>query len=74
MMSDTVVELFGQTLVGRLVGIGFGKTENLLDFLGFKNVGAQQTVGQLILANQIRLEPGFAFAIGSLRGYRAGLV
>ena len=41
MVFDAVVELFGQTLVGRLVGTSLGETENLLDFLGVKNMGPQ---------------------------------
>ena len=45
MVFGAVSELFGQILVGRLVGARLGKAENLLNFVAVKNVGAQQTIG-----------------------------
>jgi hypothetical protein len=68
-MSNVVAELFGRILVSRLVGSGLGKTENLLDFVGVKNVGAQQTLGQTIPGNHVDLA-GLVTAINSLRGRR----
>ena len=67
-----MVELFGRILVGWLVGSGLGKTENLFDFVGVKNMGAQQTLGQIIPGNKIDL-PGLPIAISSLRGRLAAL-
>jgi len=67
MVSGAVSELFGQILVGRLVGARVGEAENLLDFVAVKNVGAQQTIGWAIVAKQKRLEPGFAMPIVSFR-------
>jgi hypothetical protein len=67
MVSGAVSELFGQILVGRLVGARLGKAENLLDFIAAKNVGAQQTIGWAIVAKQKRFEPGFAMPIVPFR-------
>jgi hypothetical protein len=41
MVFDAVVEPFGEQLIRRLVGRGLDETKNLLDFVGFKNMGAQ---------------------------------
>ena len=68
MVSGAVSELFGQILVGRLVGTRLGKAENLLDFVAVKNVRPQQTIGQAIVAKQKRLQPGFAMSIVPFRG------